>query len=91
MKDKTKRLRINWYKVIYQTKDEGLMSEFWKFFKCHRISKNRAARAVLLHYYSTTRKVPPICVTEAFSFNQNRKFAQFNAYDDSVIIEDLSL
>lgn len=89
MKDKTKRLRINWFKILYSTGDKVLIDMFWDYFKKHRISKNRTARLVLLHYYSTASVPVPAQVANAFSFNRDRKAAQFNAYDEDVNFEDL--
>lgn len=78
MKDKlmkVKRVRINWYKLLYQVDDPELISCFWKYYNCHKIkSKNRCARFVLIHYYSTTPA--PDFVKKAFNFNRDRLLAQ---------------
>ena len=76
----TKRIAIDWYKLLYDTKDQKLINQFWyKFNHCKVKSKNRVARFVLIHYYSTT--VAPDFVRKALSFNYDRKLVSVNLYE----------
>lgn len=55
MKKSSKRVRVNWYRLLYSVKDDNLIAFFWKWFNTHNVkSKQRAARCVLIRYYSTT-------------------------------------
>lgn len=73
------KLRIDWYKLLYSTKDEVLIGMFWKFYNSHRLSKNRAARSVLVHYYSTTPA--PDFVKKHLTLKHDIELVRFNFYE----------
>ena len=48
------RVNFDWYQALYKTGDERLIKYFWYWYNHHKVkSKNKAARCVLIHYYST--------------------------------------
>ena len=72
------KVRINWYQAIYKTSDEKLIVEFWKFYNSHRLSKNAAARCVLISYYSTSPA--PVWVKKLLSLKHDIKLVRYNCY-----------
>lgn len=75
-----RKVRVDWYKVLYELKDEKLINFFWYWFNHHNVkSKLRAARFVLLRYYSTTSM--PERVIKLFSINHDIKTVRFNLYE----------
>lgn len=76
---KVKRKTINWYQLLYQTNDKALISFFWKWYNIHKVkSKNRAARSVLIKYYSTI--TAPDFVQRAFSFYRDCEVVRYGLY-----------
>lgn len=75
-----KRVKVDWVKVVYQTKDKKLIDYFWWFYNHHRLSKQRAARSSLLHYYSTTSA--PSFVKKYLCLYHNCKVAAYNWLED---------
>lgn len=73
-----KRVRVNWYKLLYSLKDEKLISYFWKYYNTHKLSKNRCARYCLINYYSTTSM--PEVVKKYFTLNSDIKKMSYNFY-----------
>lgn len=74
------RISFNWYKVLYQTGDQKLISYFWRWYNSHKVkSKKRAARCVLIKYYSTTPA--PDFVLDCMSFNHDARLARINSYE----------
>lgn len=72
-----KRVRVNWYRLLYSLKDDKLIAFFWKWFNSHKVkSKQRAARFVLIRYYSTTPC--PKSVLKYFDLSQNVKVCDLN-------------
>lgn len=83
---KKSKLRIDWYQAVYATKDEKLIREFWYFYNTHRLSKNRAARCVLIHYYSTTAECPEFII-KLLCLRRTIRKAKWNYYDPGVPYE----
>ena len=74
-----KRVKVNWYKLLYSLGDQALIGYFWKWYNSHKVkSKSRAARNVLVHYYSTT--IAPKVVDFYLKLNQSRKALSYNYY-----------
>lgn len=74
-----KKVKVNWYQVLYAQNDEKLIAAFWKFFNSHRMSKNRCARYVLQKYYSTTSM--PVDVKKYFTLRHDIKLVSLNLYE----------
>lgn len=67
--------------MIYKVHDPSLTAMFWAYYNKHRLkSKNRCARYVLIHYYSTTPA--PDFVKKALSLNSDIKIVHQNLYED---------
>lgn len=73
------KLRINWYQAIYKTCDKELINEFWKFFNSRNLSKNAAARLVLIRYYSTTPA--PKFISNLLRLKNDIKLVKVNLYE----------
>lgn len=80
MRKATKRVKIAWYKLIYDLNDDGLIKYFWFWYNTHKVkSKDRAARNVLMRYYSTTSM--PERVKKLLCLNNDIKTVSFNLYE----------
>lgn len=77
-----KKVRVHWFsllmKSVRETSDQRLLARFWCFMKTHRLTKNSAARCVLLSYYSTTPA--PDFVLKHFSLKHDCKVAQDRSF-----------
>lgn len=73
------KVRIDWYQAVYKTCDQNLIKEFWKFFNCHKVSKNAAARLILIKYYSTTPA--PKFIEKLLRLKQDIKLVKVNLYE----------
>ena len=72
-------VRIDWYKAIYKTCDQNLIKEFWKFFNSHKVSKNAAARLVLIKYYSMNPA--PKFISKLLRLKKDIKTVKVNLYE----------
>lgn len=74
-------VKINYYGVLYAVGDKDLIRYFWHWYRSHKVkSKHRAARCVLLKYYSTTAIPTPDIVYQAFSFKNKVRICKENVW-----------